>query len=275
MPNIPLPDIAKPLSRWTRHERTQFWVHLLPYMLFPFPEDEQNRNAVEMVLVAQFLSHLKRRIDAICKGNKKLNHLVQIYFNELTFFYENYGFDVGVEAESLGQLTKQEKGKLIKSRYTCMSILQYLRSMHEHHQEIIGGPSIRKAKYLIKLASGKNKLLYGNSTSISNAWSNYKPSIHIIAAYGLCRGYARKNSSETCRIDALDDIKTFLGLALHFQDVALSLSTGRQEKPVITPDEIWWLSNPFGVEKIEIPAKPLTDDKVAWLRGYKTEFSTK
>src|SRR3954463_9378416 len=88
-----------------------------------------------------------------------------------------------------------------------------------------GGPSVNKAKYLVELENSEGKLwhdnlttLHTNSTSISNAWRDYKTAIHLIGAYGLCRVYARKTSSDDRRIDALDDIELFLGLALHFQD---------------------------------------------------------
>jgi hypothetical protein len=278
MQYIWLPDTSKPINRWTRHERTQFWVHLIPYMLFPSSENELKRNAVQMVLLAKFLWSLEHLIKNKSKGNKsgKGKEIIKhIHSSEKKFFRKHNGLNAVAEAESFGQLVIQEKKTIIKSISTCLCIFQFLWRMNEYGQEIPDCPSINKAKRLVELENTEGKLwhdnlttLYTNPTSISNAWSNYKPSIHLIAAYGLCRAYARKNSSETCRMDALDDIETFLGLALHFQDVALSLSTGRQEKPVITPDEIWWLSNPFGVEKIEIPAEPLTDDQLARLRGY-------
>ena len=60
-----LPDISKPLSRLTRHERTQSWVHLTPYLMFPLPKNEHKRNAMEMVLVAKFLARLERSIDLV------------------------------------------------------------------------------------------------------------------------------------------------------------------------------------------------------------------
>jgi len=244
-------------------------------MLFPSPKNEHKRNSTEMAFVAKFLAQIERSIDAKSKNIKQRENRLNIHYNELKSFFENNGFDVVAEAESVSQLVKQDKKTLIKSRYTCMRIFQYLQSMHEHHQEIPGGSSVKKAKYLVKLESGKNKLLLKNSTSISNAWAAHKSAAHLITAYNMCRYAARKTSPEGSYMDALDDIDFFLGLALHFQDVALSFSTGSRKKPPIKPDEIWRLSNPFGVEKIAIPAKPLRDDQLAWLRGYATDFSIK
>ena len=285
MQYIWLPDTSKPINRWTRHERTQFWVHLIPYMLFPSPGNEQKRNAVQMVLLAKFLWSLEHRIENKFKGNKssKGKEIIKnIYHNEKKFFRKHNGLNAVAEAESFGQLVIQEKKTIIKSISTCSCIFQFLWRMNEYGREILDCPSVNKAKYLVELKSTEGKLwddnlttLYTNPTSISNSWAAHKSAIHLLTAYGLCRAYARENSSEDCRIDALDDIEMFLGLALYFQDVVASFSTDSRRKPPITPDEIWWLSNPFNVEKVELSAKPLTDDQLARLRDYTADFSTK
>jgi hypothetical protein len=280
MPEIPLLYIPKPLDRWTWYERTQFWVHLLPYMLFPVLKDERRRNTMKMVLKADFQSHLKHRIDVLCWDNRKskqLNNVVKIFFDELKVFCENDGFGVVAKAEPISHMPTRKNKALLRSLFTCLCIFKYLCSMHKHHQGTIGpgGPSLRKAKSMIKEMSAENESLHANSTSISNSWRDYKSSIHLIGAFEMCRCAARSVSTEFCHEDALDDIDLFMGLALYFQDELLSLPKNPGKGPLIERHEIWWLPNAFGVEKVEVPAKPLTEGQLARLGEYKTEFSTK